>query len=156
MLTRDPSSDTDMFPNVLVPTPLHNYTRQLFTAKGPQHGTFFTSSSAFLMDNLLNERRCSDPPSSPPPTARDNESPAGYPLVASPDYESSESPCPTDYRIRKSDCVSPDRADTPAAPDDQEHSNDSAARLRSRLELDTDSRTENHLESHERWTPKRG
>ncbi|KAG8317608.1 hypothetical protein J6590_022952 [Homalodisca vitripennis] len=134
-----------MFPNVLVPTPLHTYSRQLFAAKSSPHGSFLSSSSAFLMDNLLNERRCSEPPSSPP-ASRDTEYPA------SPEYESSGSPCPTDYRVRK-DRLSPN-GDSSVGPEDQDQSGDSS-RLRSRLDVDTDSRNDARLEPDDRWTPKR-
>ncbi|XP_054281280.1 homeobox protein Hox-B3-like [Macrosteles quadrilineatus] len=124
-----------MFPNVLVPSPLHGYSRQLFAAKG---SPLFTASSAFLMDNLLNERRT---PNSPP-----------GPASPSPDYESSGSPCPTDYRVHKSEGLSPGLGDS----SDQDHSGDSG-RLKARLEVahDTESRTDNCHEPNDRWSPKR-
>lgn len=128
-----------MFPNVLVPTPLHGYTQQ--------HSTFLTSSSAFLMDNLLN-----NPP-------REAESPGAYPHTTSPDYASSGSPSPTDYRVRKTDCLSPEAeaeveaeaGDSSGGVDDHDHSGDST-RLQTNYEANSDGRPD----LDDGWSSKRG
>lgn len=108
-----------MFPNVLTPAPLHSYSPPT---------TLLATSSAFLVDNLLSDTR----PQSP---------------ALSPGYESSDSPCPTDFTVRKTDRLSPGAGDSSA---DQDHSSDS------RLEIDSDSRHEGNLEPEGGWTPQRG
>lgn len=96
------------------------------------------------MDNLLN-----NPP-------REAESPGTYPHTTSPDYASSGSPSPTDYRVRKTDCLSPGaeaeaEVDSSGGVDDQDHSGDST-RLQTNYEANSDGRPD----FDDGWSSKRG
>lgn len=140
-----------MFPNVLVPTPIHSYrsfltesrdvyNTSMIKAKTPSfdvkesppgQNAFLTTSSTFLVDNLL-DRHDTDNQKvnknvgmddyqispdadgyriSSPNSSRDiPDSPTDYRLYSgpmSPDCDTSDSQSPADYRIRRDGIMSP-------------------------------------------------